>query len=54
MLATFKVLSRLLMPSFVKADGSTRYFWGFGGVLKSEERDPKNIVTAYDFRKKDI
>ena len=46
-LATFK--GQIVKASFVKADGSTRYFWG---VLKSEERDPKNIVTAYDFRKK--
>tara|TARA_B100000085_G_scaffold57716_1_gene50619 strand:- start:6185 stop:6463 length:279 start_codon:yes stop_codon:yes gene_type:complete len=46
-LATFK--GQIVKASFVKADGSTRYFWG---VLKSEKRDPKNIVTAYDFRKK--
>ena len=49
-LATFK--GQIVKASFVKADGSTRYFATWRPVLKSEERDPKNIVTAYDFRKK--
>ena len=46
-LATFK--GQIVKGSFVKADGSLRDCWG---VLKSEARDPDNIVTAYDFRKK--
>lgn len=45
-LAAFK--GQIVKAHFHTKKGG-RDFWG---VLKSEARDPDNIVTAYDFRKK--
>lgn len=45
-LTTFK--GQIVKAHFITKDGG-RDFWG---VLKREARDPDNIVTAYDFRKK--
>lgn len=45
-LTAFK--GQIVKAHFITKNGG-RDFWG---VLKNEARDPDNIVTAYDFRKK--
>ena len=40
---------KIVSGTFTKLDGTSRDFWG---VFKHEERDKENLVTVFDYRKK--
>ena len=41
---------KIVSGTFTKLDGTTRDFWG---VFKHEDRDKNNLVTVFDYRKKE-
>ena len=41
---------KIVSGTFTKLDGTTRDFWG---VFKHEDRDKSNLVTVFDYRKKE-
>ena len=41
--------SKIVTGSFTKKDQTIRNFWG---ILKNENRDHNDLITVYDFRKK--
>ena len=41
---------KIVSGTFTKLDGTTRDFWG---VFKHEDRDKNNLVTVFEYRKKE-